>query len=259
MNKYLKLFGILSLLCFSFYYTEQIAMFMQSKDPIYESIKAIEEEYRIDFVNANILNDTIIPGVYGQTVNIEKSFQNMKKIGFFREDALVFDESKPEVSLDEHKEKIIERGNPLKGGVSFILEEESLILYFEEMGLPYSVLTTQDTVNKKRNNGIKINATTRNYEEIEKTLKSKKENSFYCFLGVMEEDFCKSKEKLLIKETLRITKSNFLKTYNKFSSGSILYIEKDIGISNLKLLIESVIFRGLNIMSLDELLSESRY
>ncbi len=259
MNKYLRLFGIVSLLCFSFYYTERIAKFMQSKDPIYESIKAIENEYKEDFVNAVINDDTIIPGLYGQAVNLEKSFQNMKNYGFFKEDALVFDETKPDISLEENKDKIIERGNARKLAVTFLLNDEKVILYFEELGLPYAVLTTKASFDKPRVNGLKINVDQANYEEVEKLLKLQNSKNSYCFISNLEYKFCKSKNKQSIKESLLINKSNFVQNYSKVKSGDLIFIDGEVELKNLKVLIESIFFRGLDIISLETMLKETRY
>ena len=54
MNKYLRIAGILSILCFSFYFTEQAALFMRRQDPLYETILAVEEEYKEESVDAII-------------------------------------------------------------------------------------------------------------------------------------------------------------------------------------------------------------
>ena len=59
MNKYLRIAGILSVLCFSFYFTEQAALFMRSQDPLYESIVAVKEEYKEESINAIIKDETI--------------------------------------------------------------------------------------------------------------------------------------------------------------------------------------------------------
>ena len=44
MFKHLKYLGILSLLCFSFFYTEKIAEFMHQKDPLYVSIETLKDD-----------------------------------------------------------------------------------------------------------------------------------------------------------------------------------------------------------------------
>jgi len=259
MNKGLKIFGLISLLCFSFYYTEKIALFMQSKDPIYESIEASKEEYKIDFVNATLSGEYIIPGLTGQVVNVEKSFQNMKNLGYFNVNELVFDETLPSVSLLSNKDKIIEKGNPLKYAVSFLLESDFSSVYFEEMGIPYAILTTKENRNKTRTYGMKINYDFNNYEETEKELKLSNEQTNYCFVTKNYQDVCEKHKKFMFKETISLNNSNFLSKYRASSSaGNIIKIEENLDLNNLKLLINQIYFQGLKIVSLNELLSESR-
>ena len=134
MNKYLRVFGILCILCFSFYYTEKIALFMQKKDPIYETILNLKDDYEVESVNATIHEEYIIPGVIGKEVNVEESFRSMKYLGAFSESNLVFDEIVPEISISQNKDKIIAQGNKIHQAVAFITKDEQLIAYLEEMG-----------------------------------------------------------------------------------------------------------------------------
>ena len=258
MNKYLRIAGILSVLCFSFYFTEQAALFMRSQDPLYESIVAVKEEYKEESINAIIKDDYMIPGYSGIEINVDKSFQNMKYLGYYQTVSLVFDEIKPEVSVSENKDKIIYRGNSLKQSVALILEDEHLIAYLEEMGIPYSVLTTQENVDTHRAYGTKINNDFTNYDAVEKALKNNKENNELCYIKNNNKDFCIEKKKLLIKETLSVSKNDFSKTYNKVSSGDIIYIQNNLGLANFKVLLENIEFKGLKIISLQDLISESR-
>ena len=68
---------MLSLLCFSFFYAEKIAMFMRQKDPLYVSIETMKDDYKEDYVNAIIEDDYIIPGLMGKEIDVEKSFQSV--------------------------------------------------------------------------------------------------------------------------------------------------------------------------------------
>ena len=175
MNKKIKMVGLLSLLCLSFYYTEQIASFIKKKDPIYETILAQKEDYDVEVINGEVMDGYITPGLSGKMVNVENSFQNMKKIGFFNESSLVFDEIKPKNSLNENLDKKISRGNPYKNYVSFLLEDETFVSFFEEMNLPYAIFTTKENMDKIRVNGLKLNQDYKNYKEVEKSLKLKGE------------------------------------------------------------------------------------
>ncbi len=258
MNKSLRIFGLISLLCFSFYYTNKIATFMQRKDPIYESILLNKEDYEILSVNAIIKDNAIIPGLYGKMVNVEKSFHNMKNYGYFSLNELVFDEIKPEISLENHLDKKINKGNPKKQAIYLILEDETHIPLLEELGISYALLTTLNTSNTHLSYGIKINNDYENYEELEKKLKLKKENNRFCFVSNKQEEFCKKKKKIMIEETQSVNKSNFTNIYHNLSSGSILFIQNSLSSTNIKLLINQIYFKGYSILSLEDLVSETR-
>ena len=257
MNKYIRAFGILSILCFSFYYTEKIALFMQQKDPIYETIMSMKSDFEMNSLDAYIYDDYIIPGVVGKEVNVLESFRNMKYDGAFQADDLVFNEVVPEISLQDHKDKIIEQGNKIHQAVALITQDEQLITYLEEMGVSYAVLTTKDNVNTHREYGIKVNYDISNYQEVEKILKENKENNELCYIKPNYEEFCKNVSKTLVKETLSLSKSNFPRLYSQVSSGNILYLENNLGLQYLKLLLEQIRYKGLEVIALSELVSEN--
>lgn len=255
MNKYIKYIGMVSLLCFSFYYTEQLALFMQKKDPIYESILVLKEEYEVKSINAIIEDNYIIPGLMGQQVDVNKSFQNMKNVGFFTEQKLIFEQTEPNISVKEHQDKIIKQGNSSKNAISFIVTDEKIIDYFEEMGIFYTELTTKENMKKHRKYGSKLNNDSTNYKIVEKYLKESSNISKYCYYS---EDFCQKNKKQTIEETVRINNSNFVETYRKIQSGYIIYLQDNFEITNLKILLNKIYFQGLTITSLDNLLSEGR-
>ena len=258
MNKYFKAFGLLSILCFSFFYTEKIAKFMQSKDPLYVSIMTVKDDYHEDAVDAVIDNNYIVPGLIGMEVNVDKSFQNMQDYGYFVENDLVFDEVIPTVSLSNHLDKIVKKGNALKNSVALIVKEDSLITYLEEMGILYNVLVTKENVDHQYTHGLKINYDFEHYDEVEKILKSNKENNSLCFITGGNQEFCKQRKKVLVEESLHIQKSNLSSLYKSVSTGDILYLDDNLGITNLKLLISQIQFKGLNIVHLNALLSGAR-
>ena len=155
---------------------------MQSKDPLYVSIMTVKDDYHKDAVDAVIENNYIIPGLTGVEVNVDKSFQNMQDYGYFVESDLVFDEITPTVSLSNHRDKIVKKGNALKNSVALIVKEESLITYLEEMGIFYNVLVTTGNVERQYAHGLKINYDFEHYDEIEKSLKNNKESNSLCFV-----------------------------------------------------------------------------
>jgi len=60
---------------------------------------------KIKEVNAYIEDDTIIPGMSGKEININKSFNNMKEYNTFVEDYLVYDNIIPIITLEDNIDK----------------------------------------------------------------------------------------------------------------------------------------------------------
>ncbi|MBN6206643.1 polysaccharide deacetylase family protein [Ralstonia pickettii] len=94
----------------------------QSKDPLYKEITEKAGMYKDEPQDAYI--DRVwkkTPGRNGREINIEKSYQKMKKAGVFDEDLLVFKDIKPEISLEDLPASPIYRGHPEKEMVSFLI------------------------------------------------------------------------------------------------------------------------------------------
>ena len=223
MNKALKSFGVIVLLCFSFYYTHQFALLMQKKDPIYQNILVLKEEVNLKSVDATIIGDYIIPTI----------------------------------TLNQNKDKIIKKGNNAKMAVSFILDENSnLINYFEEMDMDYSLLTTEENLNSNLK-GERINIDKNNYNKVEKELSKLNKNNNICFIEKLDKDFCLKKKMILVESTYNINNNNIASYLNKVEAGSIYYL-KNLDLSYLKLLIENIVYKGYSIVNLSQLISESR-
>ena len=87
---------------------------LNKKDPLMITLNNIKEEYEILPVNAIIEEDTIIPGIKGLEVNIEKSYEEMKQGGVFREESLIYNDITPSSSLSNNKDKYIVKGSNKK-------------------------------------------------------------------------------------------------------------------------------------------------
>ena len=99
LKKYISYLGVLVLACFSFYYTDQAVDIVKRNDPIMKSILANQENYVVDPMNAIIHEDELTVGMNGKKVNVEESYQNMKKVNQYYESMLVFEEVPPEYSF----------------------------------------------------------------------------------------------------------------------------------------------------------------
>lgn len=117
-----EIIGLLSLMYFSFLITKKTETVFENVDNVMIEIKEKSEKFNQKEMNAKIIDDTIIPGIYGKVVNIKKSYQQMKKIGTFNEELLVYDLKKPIISLSDNKDKYIISGNPQKRNISLIFK-----------------------------------------------------------------------------------------------------------------------------------------
>ena len=89
MKNIVKSIGLITLICFSFFYTEKVIDVVSEQDDIMIKIKEVKDNYKIDSVDATISENTIVPGINGREVDIEKSYQNMKQIGIFNENYFI--------------------------------------------------------------------------------------------------------------------------------------------------------------------------
>ena len=120
MKNTFKIFGLITLICFSFFYTEKVMMVVSEQDPLKIEIFNKADSYKINPNEAIITNDTIIPGTNGRIVNIEKSYKKMKKNNVFNSNFLVYDILYPEYILSNNLDKYIIKGSLNKKEVSIL-------------------------------------------------------------------------------------------------------------------------------------------
>ena len=126
MKKIIRIFFIISLVCFSFFYTDKVMNLLNSKDPLMVKLNDIKKDYEVLPVNATIEKDTIVPGKKGLEVDINKSYEEMKLGGIFREELLTYKDILPSSSLTNNKDKYIIKGNSTSN-VSLIIIYNKLI------------------------------------------------------------------------------------------------------------------------------------
>ena len=122
MNKYFKILGIISLTIFSFFVTEKTVSVVNNMDDIMVEIKQNKDNYKLKAKNAVIKDNTIIPGIRGRIVNVNKSYKNMKMNGYYSDKLFAYDYNRPLISLEDNKNKYIIKGNKEKKMVSLIFK-----------------------------------------------------------------------------------------------------------------------------------------
>lgn len=254
--KYFRYIGVLTICAFSFVYTEKIANLTLEKNEIYQKIKTEKDKYNEAFVNAQINDDYIIPGLNGKTVNVKNSFYNMKDINTFNSYYLIYDTSYPEVTLENNKDKIVNKGNRYKKSVSFIIEyNEKIVKYFNDNNIEASILVDMNTF-KKSELLEQINNEVDAYEDLDALINKYSKNTNICYVTSVNEKICRKKEKYLVKTDKIVTNSSIISLKNNVESGDIYYIKRGADLKNIKVLINSINYKDLHIISLSKLLSE---
>ena len=224
MKKYFKTFSIIVLMFFSFYYTEKIAMYVQNNSPLKKEIINYKNENVVSFVNAEVMGDYIIPGINGLEVNVDKSFNKMRTYNVFSEKYLIYDEVKPEISSLDFKNKIINRGNSLKNGVSILVSKNNTnINYLKEERINFDYI----------------------------------DNKNYCI--DLKNNCLKESKKQIVKPTLILSNNNFLRELKKIDKGYLIYLDNNLNREYIYVLIKRIKCNNYNIYTLEEHLSENNH
>ena len=252
MKKILKMIGLISLFIFSIYYTENIAGYMKLKTSLMQKIIKIKKDKEIKPVSAIIDNNYIIPGINGLEIDINNSYSLMNNT--YDEKLLFYKQIKPDISLEDNKDKIINRGNSSKKLISLITSNKTIIDYCLDHNIQCNYLI--DNTNLISSNKIEyINNGIDNYYQIEKSLNKKNINHNLCVININEK-ICRLNNKYLIKPTYDLNDSNIVIYLKKVNKGDIILIN-NLSLTNLDLFIKEINYHGISISYLSTLISEN--
>lgn len=250
----LKNIWIIALCILSFYYTEQIALYVKSKNPIMQEIESNKQDLYVDSTNSILIDELyIIPGINGKEVNVNSSFNTMKKLNIYNESQIVYNQIEPRISLKDNKERIIIRGNSKKRKVSLIFEKESKLTdYLITKEYKINILINKEQYSTKYEMiNYSTNKTT--YNNIDSYLTKNNLNKNLCY--ITNKSLCN--EKYIFQESLIINHSNISTNINKITSGEIILIKDTLTLNELELLINKIKSQDLSIVPLSELISET--
>lgn len=283
LKKTFEIIGLISLICFSFFYTEQISTVIKENDDILNEIELIANQYKVEPIDALIKDSDIIPGLNGVEIDIKKSYRKMKKINSFNSNLLVYKEVLPEISINEKYDKYIVSGNKLKKQVSllFLVEEnseiEKIITILKKYGISAVFYTDGnwfennnekiiDLIKKGHligNLGYNYNYNTTGISWMNTVVtKIGKQNNTYCFTKENNQevlDICKNNKSYTIKPNIIVENNPMIEIKNNLTNGSIiaLKINKQT-IEELPLIIEYINSKDLEMVNLETLLDEKR-
>lgn len=126
MKKIFSIIGFATIVTLSFILTEKTATVAKDIDEIMNTIKEEYKKYEQEPADAIINNNTIIPGNNGKKININESYEEMKKIGKYNKDYYKYREIIPTITINNIYDKYIISGNKKNNMVSliFIVKEK---------------------------------------------------------------------------------------------------------------------------------------
>lgn len=266
MNNILKYIGVFSFAIFSFYYTDKVLELAKANDIIMVNINQYAKEFDYKCNEGYINEEGIVLGISGLYVDINKSYSNMKGIGY-REELLEYKENKCILNKDNNYDKYILASNPLKNSVSIIIDTYSYNYYKDFISIG---------INNNLNIGLLVN---NNYfaledeysnllykgnseDDLKQFLKNiKKLNSDYITYCVKTNEYdiindCSKHKINSIKKSVYIEKDLLLNIKKSLNKGDIIFIkENQENLEEFNLMIKYIKAKGINIVDINELLS----
>ena len=244
MKKAFQMIGIITLTFFSFFITEKTVLVVNDLDDIMIQIKSNKDKYKGNYIDAYIEGNTIIPGMNGKVVNVNKSYKNMKLNGYYSDRLFVYDYTTPNISLYDNLDKYIIKGNSNKRMVSlvFIVKGDEDITDILSIINNYNIKVTffidyiwyennNDLVKTIIDKGHTIsiymdNYTDSDFEWLDMVVKKiNKQSTNFCYILDDREDeldICSSKGDYTIRPVIISDKTPLVDIKNKIESGSIL-------------------------------------
>lgn len=255
MRRIFEWVGGFALIAFSFYFTDKVSLLVANKSDLMQEIKAVSSIYETEAQDAsiNVRDNTIIPGKFGRTVNSQESYLEMHDFGTFNENYLVYDYKKPSKSLEDNKDKFISSGNPSNRRMSFIVENESVEKYFDQEGISYDKVFVKYTSHEENVEVINGASSKSDFNLIDGKLKNSKK---LCLKDQSEIDLCKKHDYYLIDNRYSLTQSNLIEIKNTIAPGSIILISSSAKLEDVKLLMNEVDYKDLEIVKISKLIDE---
>ena len=227
MKKNFQIIGVLVLIWFSFFCTEKTATVIKNADEIMSKINEEKEKYNTKYIDAIIVKDTIIPGKSGLIVNIDKSYEKMKRIRKYNPSLYIYDKEKPSISVDDNYDKYIIKGNSKKRKVSLIFNgtiEEVKKIYDElknnSINVSYMLEDNKydDLIKYTKNENIDL--------IMNSEIKDKYKN-IYCYNSEKNKDFlqyCISNKYHSIIPTITVEDELYKKIKQNLEPGIIVFV-----------------------------------
>ena len=260
LNKIIKLGIMLIVIGIGFLYTEKTIYLVRKYDPVMKKINEVKDNYYAQPVSAHIDDNYYTPGIPGESVDLDKSYLNMKKNGIYDENLLVFTQIDNENKYDYSK--YISKINSKAKTISIIVKItdsrniDELINTLNSKKIKVNFFIKEGVVSNDILNYIK-RSNHNIYTYIDNSSESIKEAN-YCLFEKEDAyllNYCRENKLISLLPNIIGESNLFSAVKNKLKYGSIILINDINDISNIKTSIDFIRQKGLNIVELEEHLS----
>lgn len=228
-----------------------------------KEIEGLKNEYEVLPVNAILEDDTIIPGIKGKEIDVDKSYNNMKIGGVFREDALVFKDLYPTSSINNNINKYIVSGSNNKKEVSLVvilsnnidkiknIDNITIFINHKDINNSNIKLLKYKEIYTYGNNGVYNKEILTNDNTIINRLSNNK--SKYCLVKEKNDNILKLCSENNMYTVIPNIYGDYYNVKNNLSNGSIILLNN---INNIDIIVKYIKSKGYEIVGLNKLLSE---
>lgn len=263
MKRFMTYISICFFAIFGFLYMNRVIELSKSNNVILNTLNEYKKEYDCGCVEGNINELGLITGINGKSVNVNKSYSNMKGIGF-KEDLIEYEQVECITSKDNNMDKYILSGNPSKNSISIVINIYSgkyysqMINIFNELNIESNILINNNIntehLNEYKNILIKGNSET-DIDSLYNKLNDRN-NLLYC---VKTDDFdvidtCNKHNisSIIMKDEIKMDLLYNIK--HSLNKGDIIFIkENEFNLNELSATLKYTKSRGINIVSINEL------
>ena len=281
MRKFFQIIGITTLMMGSFIFTYKVQMTSKMTDELLNEIKSKKDGYKENAVEPYIDDNTIIPGIDGREVDVEKTYEQMSKVGYFDDKLIVYKELKLENSLDKNKDKYIISLNKSKMNTNLLFKVDNsdditnIVKILDDNKVKGTFFITSKYLEKHHNQII--NLVEKGYTIGNLSNNEDYEDSDFIWMktiltniGPQKYNYCfaKKENKIIIKmcnlqDSYTILSKNIIKNSpllnvkKQLNPGSIIVLEvnKELN-SQIEAIINYINSKGYSIVSLEEGLKE---
>lgn len=271
MQKTFEYIGLISLMCFSFFITEKTNTIVKNMDNIMLEIKNNYKKYEVEYKNALIENDVIKPGICSKKVNINKSYNEMKKVGLYDDKLYQYEYDLPKINILNSYDKYVVSGNEYKNYVYIFvnLNNSNKDLLSKHDFENYNFIVTASFYNKNtklikelvdNGNSILISSTKfRKYKKISKNYYDKYGKKIYCYNENKDDNFLDTcsgnKSNSIYVEDINLYDLSDIKTKIKIGNFIGIKLNKSL-LNNIEILEKYIEQKGILKSNIDDNLKE---